>query len=162
MARSDLEDPVSRAILDETILSLQSAVLELRELASGTVSQRLSAGGLASAVGDLVARMPIRVSLDIRPPAIGAATESTAYFVIAESLTNVVKHARARNARVAVTGDTEVLIAISDDGEGGADVRAGTGLRGLQERVHSVGGRLVVSDRVPRGTLVEAMLPCGS
>ncbi|MBS1905664.1 MAG: hypothetical protein JST33_03650 [Actinobacteria bacterium] len=59
-------------------------------------------------------------------------------------------------------GDAEIVVRIADNGSGGADLRAGSGLRGLQERVHAVGGRLLVSEAVPRGTLVEAVLPCGS
>ncbi|MET0736020.1 MAG: histidine kinase [Microbacterium sp.] len=161
LAREDVPDPVSRGLLDETIVNLQAAVAELRELASGELSGRLAEDGLAAAVGDLVSRMPMRVDVDIRPPVLGAGAESTAYFVIAESLANVVKHARARRVSVIVSGEEDVVVAVSDDGEGGADLRTGTGLRGLQERVHSAGGRLIVSDNTPRGTLVEAILPCG-
>ena len=162
LARDDTPDPVSRGLLDETIANLHAAVAELRELSSGSVSTRLADHGLAAAVGDLAARMPIPVALDIRPPSsLSPVAMSTAYFVVAESLANVVKHSAAAHASVAVSGERELLVSVHDDGTGGADLRAGTGLRGLQERVHAVGGRLIVSESAPHGTLVEAILPCG-
>ncbi|MGC4013772.1 MAG: histidine kinase [Luteolibacter sp.] len=162
LARDDAPDPLARDVLAHAVAELQGAVVELRELAGGTLSRRLDGRGLADAVGELAARVPLLVELEIPARELPAHVESTAYFVIAESLTNAVKHAAAGRVRVRVSGDEVVTVLIADDGCGGADVRGGTGLRGLQERVHSVGGSLVVGDGTPTGTVVEAVLPCGS
>ena len=130
------------------------------------LSQRLAARWTrVGAVGDLVAP-DARSGVEPRHPAVPhrrGRPRAAAYFVIAEGVTNAVKHAGAQRITVGIhrSGDS-VTITVGDEGPGGADLRAGSGLRGLVERVHSVGGRLVVSDRDPHGTLVEAVLPCGS
>ncbi len=163
LARAEADDPVTRLVLDDAVSGLQTAVLELRELAAGTLSQTLTTRGLASAVGELVRRMPVDIELRVDDVPLDPRTEAVAYFVIAEGVTNAVKHAGAARITVAVTkSEGSVSVTIGDEGPGGADLRAGTGLRGLRERVRSVGGRLVVSDRDPHGTLVEAVLPCES
>jgi signal transduction histidine kinase len=85
------------------------------------------------------------------------------YFVVAEAVTNSVKHAHASYVDVQLlVADRVLSITVADDGVGSADLRAGTGLRGLAERVRSMGGHLVVSDRMPSGTLVEVSVPCES
>jgi signal transduction histidine kinase len=89
--------------------------------------------------------------------------EATAYFVIAESLTNTVKHARSAEAEVVLEGGDDVLtVEVRDRGAGGADLAAGTGLRGLADRVAAVGGAFAVRDRPGGGTVVHAEIPCGS
>lgn len=162
LARDGMADPVSRGLIDETVGQLHDAVAELRELSSGDLSVRLAGTGLAAAVGDLVRRMPVEVQLEIAPIRVARDVEAVAYFVIAEAVTNAVKHAAASSVRVRVADGAEVVVSVADDGSGGADLRTGSGLRGLQERVHAVGGRFLVSEAVPRGTLVEAVLPCAS
>ncbi len=162
LARNASPDPVARDLLGTTVTGILEVVAELRELSSGTMSSRLTQHGLATAVGDLVRRMPLPVEVDIPVIGVPAPIEETAYFVIAEALANTVKHGAAGRASVTVSVDRELVVTIRDDGVGGVDPRLGTGLRGLQERVHAVGGRLVVSDARPRGTLVEAVLPCAS
>ncbi|MGB4136265.1 MAG: ATP-binding protein, partial [Microbacterium sp.] len=162
LARDGLVDPVSRGVIDEAVGQLHDAVAELRELSSGDLSARLAGTGLAAAVGDLARRMPVPVTLDVAPLRIAPDVETVAYFVIAEALTNAVKHAAPTRIAVRVTAGDEVIVRIADDGSGGADLRAGSGLRGLQERVHAIGGHLIVSDTLPAGTLVEAVLPCAS
>lgn len=106
--------------------------------------------------------MPVPVDLDIAPLRVGHEVETVAYFVIAEALANAIKHAEPTRLSVRVTAGEEVVVSVADDGVGGADLRAGSGLRGLQERARAVGGRLIVSEATPGGTLVEAVLPCGS
>lgn len=162
LARDESPDPVTRDLMGHTVTGIHEVVAELRELSSGTMSSRLTHHGLAAAVGDLVRRMPLPVEVDIPVLAVPAPIEETAYFVIAEALANTVKHGAAGRAHVTVSADKELVVTVRDDGVGGVDPRLGTGLRGLQERVHAVGGRLVVSDARPRGTLVEAVLPCAS
>ena len=163
LARAEADDPVTRLVLEDAVSGLQTAVLELRELAAGRLSQNLATRGLASAVGDLVHRMPVEVELRLDDVPLDGPAEAAAYFVIAEGITNAVKHGGAQRITVSVTrGAESATITVEDEGPGGADLRAGSGLRGLVERVHSVGGRLVVSEREPHGTLIEAVLPCGS
>lgn len=162
LAREDLPDPLSRDLIDETVAQLRDAVAELRELSSGDLSTRLTEIGLAAAVGELVRRMPVAVQVQIAPVRLSRDVEAVAYFVVAEAVTNAIKHGAPSQVLVRVDGDAEIVVRVADDGSGGADLRAGSGLRGLQERVHAVGGRLLVSEAVPRGTLVEAVLPCGS
>lgn len=160
MAGESVTDPIGRDVIERAVAELRGTVAELRELSGGTLGRRLGEHGLAAAVGDLAARVPVPVEIDIPAVPLPSVVESTAYFVIAESITNAVKHAGAARIGVQVIAGDTVTLLIDDDGCGGADPRAGTGLRGLRERIHSLGGHLIVSDRVPRGTLVEAVLPC--
>ncbi|WP_157373044.1 sensor histidine kinase [Agromyces sp. Root81] len=161
LAKDDVNDPASRMLLDETVAGLQNAVAELRELAGGTVSANLAERGLAAAVADLVSGVPVAIEASVDDVDLAGAVETAAYFVIAEAVANALKHAAPQRITIAVRqrGST-VTVSVADDGTGGADVRLGSGLRGLSERVGAVGGRMVVSEREPRGTLLEAVLPC--
>jgi signal transduction histidine kinase len=90
-----------------------------------------------------------------------APVESAAYFVVAEALTNVVKYAATDSARVHIRRDGDALrVLVADDGAGGADLTAGTGLPGLLDRVSAVGGTLTVDSPPGHGTRLEACLPC--
>jgi signal transduction histidine kinase len=137
------------------------AVRELRELARGIHPALLSDRGLGPALEALAARAPIPVTVtgvpDRRlPPAI----EATAYFVTAEALTNVAKYARARTAAVAVQADRSALrLEVRDDGVGGAELTAGSGLRGLRDRVEALDGRFTVLSPPGEGTVVAADIP---
>ena len=118
--------------------------------------------GLEAAVTELTARMPFRVDLAIPSQRLPERVEVTAYFLIAESLTNAVKHAACSSVTVAVSSsDGRLRVAVTDDGVGGADPR-GHGLQGLADRVSALHGTLLVCDSAPHGTFVEAVLPCGS
>ena len=93
------------------------------------------------------------------PPAV----EATAYFVVAEALTNTAKHASAQHATVhAWQADDQLRLEIVDDGTGGADIEAGTGLRGLEDRVAALGGSLRISSPPGTGTTIAVELPCES
>jgi signal transduction histidine kinase len=162
LASDESADPVARDLMGRAVAGIHEVVAELRELASSSMSSRLTEQGLAAAVGDLVRRLPLPVHVDIPALTVPAPIEETAYFVIAEALANTVKHGMAARAHVTVAVGSELVVTVADDGVGGVDPRLGTGLRGLQERVHAVGGRLVVSDARPQGTLLEAVLPCAS
>jgi signal transduction histidine kinase len=154
-------DCEAHLVLSDAVSSLRTAIEEVRRLASGSAPERLSRDGLGAALTDLVRRMPVPVSLNVFRGRLKPATEVIAYLVVSEAVTNAVKHGGSCAVDVLVAVDEQTLtIRVSDDGPGGADVRAGTGLRGLTERVNAAGGTLVVSDGSPRGTLLEVALPC--
>ena len=120
----------------------------------------LSRGGLHSGLESLLADLPMPVDLELAVPRLEASTETTAYFVVAEALTNVVKHAGATNVRVSVVLENGVLvIEVEDDGAGGADPALGTGLNGLSDRVGAAEGALAITSPPGRGTAVRAELP---
>jgi signal transduction histidine kinase len=157
-------DPAILAELDAASAEAQAAIGDVRELAQGLHPAILAEAGLGRALESLAERSPVDVEvqadLDGRlPPAV----EATAYFVVAEALTNTAKHAGAQRATVrAREADGRLLIEIADDGSGGADIEAGTGLRGLEDRVAALGGTLRVSSPPRAGTTITVELPCAS
>lgn len=160
MARGQLADGQAQLLMGDAVAALADVLAELRGLANGNVPRVLSRDGLVAAVADFVGRIPVPVGVELPALRLGPEVEAVAYFVIAEAVTNALKHARCGS--VAVSGharDGVFSLSIRDDGCGGADPRAGSGLRGLGERVHAAGGRLLISDATP-GTLVEVSLPC--
>ncbi|MEV6420444.1 sensor domain-containing protein [Streptomyces sp. NPDC051662] len=163
LARLDAEPGSSLAgQLGNAQEQITLAVDELRELSRGVHPKALTDHGLTAAVENLATRSVLPVTADIRlPRRVPVSVETTAYFVIAEALTNATKHSHATRARVHARLDTDVLtLSISDNGVGGADPEAGTGLIGLADRVAAADGRLRVSS--PRGgpTLLHVELPC--
>jgi signal transduction histidine kinase len=148
--------------VDELSERLAAALGELRELARGIHPAILTDRGLAPAIGALADRgsLPIdtRVEIDQR---LSAPVEAAAYFLVAEALTNVSRYAHATSARVDVrrAGD-EVLVTVADDGVGGVDLEAGSGLRGLQDRLAAVGGTLAIDSPPGAGTRLYARIPC--
>jgi PAS domain S-box-containing protein len=157
-----LDDPVAaRALLAEARAELEGGLDEMRELARGVHPVSLTERGLPAALAALGRRSSVpvrlRVSVDDRPP---RPIETTAYFVVAESLTNVAKHASASQAEVEVARSAEGLtISVRDDGVGGATLDSGSGLRGLADRVETDGGRLSVLTEAGGGTTVTVELP---
>ncbi len=164
LARDKLEaDPETTAeLLDEAMEELAAATAELRELARGIHPVVLSDRGLAAALGGLAERSPVPVEIVSTPEErLPAPVESATYFVVAEALTNVARYAEAGGASVRVERENGfVEIEIRDDGVGGADPDAGTGLRGLEDRVAALEGKLEVHSRRGEGTTVEARIPC--
>jgi signal transduction histidine kinase len=155
-------DPEAVRELDTARIELDHAMEELRELARGIHPSLLSDRGLDVALASLAHRAPLPVELDLAPgDRLPERVESASYFVVSEALTNVAKYARATHAIVNVTRDNgRVLVQVSDDGVGGADPGSGTGLRGLVDRVSSLGGSLEVDSRPGSGTTVRAEIPC--
>jgi PAS domain S-box-containing protein len=166
MARSRLdEDPAeSRELLDRALEVLGAATSELRELARGIHPVALTEGGLRSALEGLVARSSVPTRLTAVPDRrFSAAVEATAYFTVAEALTNAARYADARLVEVAAEHAGERLrVEVRDDGCGGADPAAGSGLRGLADRVSALGGTLNVTSPPGGGTVLRAEIPCGS
>ena len=163
-ARFDAEDPAAaRALVDQAHSQAMAALAELRDLVRGVHPPVLSDRGLDAALSALAALCPVPVTVDAdlatRP---SPAVEAIAYFVVAEALTNVAKHARASRVDVGVRGDGRtVSVTVRDDGIGNASP-SGAGLAGLAARVAAVDGRLTI-DSPPGGpTLITAELPCAS
>jgi signal transduction histidine kinase len=157
-------DPDTEAVIEGAVGELQLAVSELRELAAGVHPSVLTEDGLAAALESLARRTPVPVSLtelpsERLPPPI----EAAAYFVACEALANAVKHANASSITMsAVQRNGSLTVEVADDGEGGADIARGTGLRGLADRVEAHGGRLRIESPPGGGTRVIGELPCAS
>ena len=154
------EDPVE--LMREALQSAERATVELRDLVHGILPASLSRAGLRTGLESLVAGLPAPVDLDVSAlpeQRLPTELEVTAYFLVAEALTNVVKHADATRARVRVAADEDHLtIEVVDDGRGGADLH-GTGLTGLADRVDAMNGTLQVVSPHGRGTTVRVSLP---
>jgi signal transduction histidine kinase len=164
VARSQVDgtNPAVAASLDRASRELEQALVGLRELARGLHPTVLTEAGLSAAIEALADRCPVPVGLDVVPTRYPASVEATAYFVVAEALTNVARYAGARRVTVRVAeADSGVTVEVSDDGVGGADATRGSGLRGLEDRVAAAGGRFAVHSPPGSGTTVQAAIPCG-
>jgi signal transduction histidine kinase len=140
---------------------LEQALGELRELARGLHPAVLADRGLAAALETLATRSPLPMIVEGVPEErLTAALEAALYFVVAESLTNAVKHAEATEVHVQMACSTgQVIVEIADNGHGGADPARGSGLRGLADRVEALGGSLTVESLAGTGSVVRAQLP---
>ena len=150
-----------RADLTRVGEGLTTAVQELRELSRGIHPAVLSEGGLAPALKALGRRSAVRVKLDIgcreRLP---DPVEVAAYYTVSEALTNASKHANCTRVWVSLRVDDDiVLLSIRDDGVGGADPAAGSGLVGLTDRVGALGGKIGVESLPGEGTHILVELP---
>jgi signal transduction histidine kinase len=145
--------------VDQALEHAEQAAIELRELVHGILPPVLNAGGLRPAVKALARRMPIPVDVDVAVDRLPSAVEATAYFAVAEALTNVAKHSRASCATVvARVEDSALQIQLCDDGVGGAHVD-GTGLVGLGDRLAAFDGQLRVESPHDGGTVIAASIP---
>lgn len=146
--------------VDGLVADLAATIEELRRLTHRLPPPQLDLG-IAAAFRELAGRAPIPVIVDADPERLDRSTETTAYFVGCEGLTNVIKHARATAVTMrAVRRNGSLVVSVADDGVGGARAREGSGLAGLADRVAAVGGRLHVESGT-QGTLLTAELPCG-
>ena len=164
LARSKLgPDPeAASAVLDQARDGLAVALSELRDLSQGIHPGILTERGLEAAVEDLAysASIPIRVASDLSAR-LPEQVEAGAYYVVAEALANITKHAEASSAEVRMTSSNgRLVISIRDDGVGGAEPVPGSGLRGLADRVQALGGALEVESPRGRGTKLRAVIPC--
>ena len=161
LAKLDSDPEAARAALADANDELSLALDELRELARGLHPAVLSDRGLRAAVETLAGRAPVLVEIeDVPDERLPEPVEAAAYYLIAEALTNVAKYANASTVRVRVAAnDASVVVQVSDDGVGGADPAAGTGLRGLADRVEALGGLLEVVSPAGAGTTLRAEIP---
>jgi signal transduction histidine kinase len=153
------DEDQARTLFREGHGHAERANTELRELAQGILPSVLSRGGLAASVEELVERLRLPVSIEVTQERFSPEIEANTYFVVAEALTNLAKHSRARNATVAVYVEhNDLHLAVSDDGVGGARPDGG-GLRGLADRVAALGGRVRIDSPSGGGTHITATLP---
>jgi signal transduction histidine kinase len=163
-ARELADEPRAVATLDHVSAELAAALQELRELARGIHPAVLNDHGLVAAIEALAARAAVPVELHLAVEGrLAPAIEATAYYIVAEAVTNAAKYAAARTTVVTVEQtDRALLVRVRDDGSGGADLAAGSGLRGLVDRAEALRGSLSVRSQAGRGTEVTALLPLGS
>jgi signal transduction histidine kinase len=150
-----------RAQLDHVADEVVSALDDLREVSRGIHPAILSAGGLGPALKALARRsvVPVELEVDVRTR-LPEPVEVAAYYVVSEALTNTAKHAQASVAHVeARAQDGGLHISVRDDGIGGADVRRGSGLIGLTDRVEALGGMISLSSPTGKGTVLLVDLP---
>jgi PAS domain S-box-containing protein len=140
--------------------SAKQGLDDLRDLAAGLHPTVLTTGGLGAALDALASRSALPVTVEAPAARYPSETEAAVYFLVAEALTNVGKHAHASRADVRVVeGPTALVVIVSDDGVGGALLEVGSGLRGLDDRVASLGGSFTVDSARDQGTIVRAVLP---
>ena len=163
MVDSKLEqDPLAaRELLATAQDALAQGLEELRELARGLHPVLLTERGLGAALDALLARTPVAVEIaELPEKRLEAPVEAAAYYVVAEAITNVAKYAQASHATVSITrSNGRATVMVSDDGVGGADPSAGSGLRGLAARVEALNGRFDVESPPRRGTRIRAEIP---
>jgi GAF domain-containing protein len=162
LARDELlerGDATAAELLVEPLSHAQRATDELRELAHGILPAVLTQGGLRAGVESLATRSLVPTDVDVLDARLPAPVETTAYFVVAEALTNVAKHSGATRVHVAASADDGVLhVDVRDDGHGGARPD-GSGLVGLADRLAAVDGRLRIDSPRGEGTLIAAEIP---
>ncbi len=156
------KDPEARASLDRARGEIAASLGELRDVAHGLHPAIVSGHGLVIALESLAARAPVPARLTVELEGrLDEWLEVAAYYVVAESLTNVGKHAQATSVTIDVArANGEVVVEVVDNGVGGADTEGGSGLRGLADRVEALGGRLRVWTPHGGGTRVRAEIPC--
>ena len=152
-------DAQAESLVDAALEHAQRGTAELRELAHGILPAALTDGGLRAGINTVVNRLDLPVEVHAPAERFPPEIEASAYFIVAEALTNVVKHSQATRAEVSVQADDRKLqIEVRDDGVGGANP-GGHGLIGLRDRATALGGNLQVTSADDGGTVVTSTLP---
>ncbi len=152
----------ARGELEGVLTELRAGLAELRDLARGLHPTVLTDRGLERALTTLAAHatVPVELRVALPRPRLAMPVEAAAYFTVCEALTNVAKHARATRAWVNVEPlDGQLGVEVGDDGAGGVDLSAGSGLQGLRDRIAAVNGTLTMESRPGAGTVLRARLP---
>jgi signal transduction histidine kinase len=165
----DTDLPAAKQLIAEAHDDAKSALVELRNVVRGIAPTILSDRGLDAALSAVVQRSAVPTTLNVYlPRRLPDEVESVAYFVVAETVTNIAKHAQATQAVVTVRLDeaaNQLHVTVFDDGRGGASITTdenATGLRGLEERVRAAHGTFTVSSPATGPTIITAVLPCAS
>ncbi len=149
-----------RALLTDAQRELEEAQHDLERLASGVRPPVLAELGVGAALSALAERSGVAVRLAVPPERHSEAVETTIYFICAEALANVQKHARARSVEIEVRVEGgSIVVIVADDGVGGADPSSGSGLEGLRDRIEASGGRLAIESPPAHGTRIIAAIP---
>ncbi|MFE9748202.1 sensor histidine kinase [Saccharothrix saharensis] len=160
----DRDPAAAHSALDRAQDAAEQALAELRAVARSILPPVLADRGLAGALDGLASScgVPCELVVDV-PGRCAASVEATAYFVVAEALSNVTKHSGATKAVVEVTRQgSRLLLRIYDDGRGGADERGGSGLAGIRRRIEAYDGRFALDSPAGGPTTMRVELPCGS
>ncbi|ROP36951.1 sensor histidine kinase [Saccharothrix texasensis] len=154
----------ARALAAEAKQAVLATIDDVRAVCHGIHPPVLTERGLHGAVRELTALADPRVDLTLDlPDTVPPLVETTAYYVVAEALANIAKHAEASRTKVVISGGGgRLVVEVDDDGRGGADPVLGSGLRGLSERVEANGGTMRVVSAEATGTSLRVVLPCGS
>jgi signal transduction histidine kinase/ketosteroid isomerase-like protein len=156
------DDGPARELVRQALTHVERATGELRDLVQGIMPAALLRGGLRAGVASLLDHVDLPVELDVPDARLSPAAETTAYFVVAEALTNAVKHSGASSASVSArVAGGELRLEFRDDGRGGADPAKGSGLLGLVDRVAAGGGTIAVTSPPGDGTVLAVRLPSG-
>jgi signal transduction histidine kinase len=150
-------------LLERAQSAAEMALAELRTVARGILPPVLADRGLAGALSGLAAdcAVPCRIDVDV-PERCAASVEATAYFVVAEALTNIAKHSGAGHATVTARGSGgRLVLSVEDDGRGGADAEGGSGLTGIRRRIAAHDGSLTLTSPPGGPTVLTVDLPCG-
>jgi signal transduction histidine kinase len=160
LARTKAVNPEVAGVLQVAGDELSEAHADLRDLARGLHPVALSERGLVRALESLAGGCDMTVTLDVGAEGLPEEIELATYFVVSEALANATKHSGATSVEVLVAPEPDaLLIEVADDGRGGADAGAGTGLHGLADRIDALGGRFEVDSPAGAGTLLRARLP---
>jgi signal transduction histidine kinase len=163
--RALVRDPAgAEAILERAQDAAEQALAELRGVVRSILPPVLTDRSLPDAVASLATACPVPVQIDADVPGrCAASVEATAYFVVAEALTNIARHSQARQATVELRRvDDRLRVRVADDGRGGADEHEGSGLVGIRRRIEALDGTLVLTSPPGGPTTMEVSLPCGS
>lgn len=148
-------------VFDRASAEVRAALSEIRDVSHGAVPALLAERGLAVAIEALAETSPVETRTRLPEGRFEPIVEETSYYVVAEALANVAKHARASAVSVEIRqSDHSLRVRVVDDGVGGASVTEGTGIQGLADRVAAAGGEFTLSSPRGQGTRVEAVLPC--
>lgn len=146
--------------MSRVVTGLSGVFADLQEISRGIHPAILTKGGLGAAIKTLARRSTVPVDLDLAIEGrLPESVEVAAYYVVAEALTNVAKHAQASTVTICASADDELHLAISDDGVGGAGASGGSGLIGLKDRVEAIAGRLQVVSPAGNGTRLVVTIP---
>jgi len=155
-------DTAAEEAVHGAIDEVELVIGELRAFSHGLNPPSLEVFGLGGAIEELTERMPLPLDVHVPDGRFRPEVELTAYFVVSEALTNIMKHARASHAKIDITASEGTLhIEVTDNGVGGADSRHGTGLAGLGQRVAELDGEMIVNSPQGQGTNITVRLPCG-